>query len=91
MASMLLARELPPYGGDTLFANMYLAYESLSEGLKRTLEGLRAVNSLGARRRHAHARGPHQVRRRGRRRRRSSTPSTRWCAPTPRPAARRST
>ena len=45
MASMLLARELPPWGGDTLFANMYLAYETLSQGLKRTLEGLRAVNS----------------------------------------------
>ena len=45
MASMLLARELPPYGGDTEFANMYLAYESLSDGLKSTLAGLRAVNS----------------------------------------------
>ena len=45
MASMLLAREIPPYGGDTLFANMYLAYETLSEGLKRLLDGLRAVNS----------------------------------------------
>ncbi len=45
MASMLLARELPPYGGDTLFANMYLAYETLSQGLRHTLENLRAVNS----------------------------------------------
>jgi alpha-ketoglutarate-dependent taurine dioxygenase len=45
MASMLLAREIPPYGGDTLFANMYLAYETLSEGMRRVLEGLRAVNS----------------------------------------------
>jgi len=43
MASMLLAREVPPQGGDTLFANMYLAYETLSEGLRRTLDGLRAV------------------------------------------------
>ena len=32
MASMLLARELPPFGGDTLFANMYLAFDSLSSG-----------------------------------------------------------
>ena len=45
MASMLLAREIPPYGGDTLFANMYLAYETLSEGMKRLLEPLVAVNS----------------------------------------------
>lgn len=45
MASMLLAREVPPYGGDTLFANMVLAFESLSEGLRKMLEGLKAVNS----------------------------------------------
>jgi len=45
MGSMLLARELPPYGGDTLFANQYLAYESLSEGMRKLLDGLIAVNS----------------------------------------------
>ena len=45
MASMLVARELPPAGGDTLFANMYLAYESLSDGLKRMLDGMKAVNT----------------------------------------------
>lgn len=45
MASMLLAREIPPHGGDTLFANMYLAYETLSDGLKAMLEGLTAINS----------------------------------------------
>jgi taurine dioxygenase len=44
MASMLLARETPPTGGDTLFANMYLAYESLSAGMKQMLAGLIAVN-----------------------------------------------
>lgn len=45
MASMLLAREIPPFGGDTLFANQYLAYESLSDGMKRLLLPLKAVNS----------------------------------------------
>ncbi|MGC2201070.1 MAG: TauD/TfdA family dioxygenase [Stellaceae bacterium] len=45
MATMLIARELPPYGGDTLFANMYLAYETLSPGLRHLLDGLVAVNS----------------------------------------------
>jgi len=45
MGSMLLAREIPPYGGDTLFANQYLAYESLSDGLKQTLDGLIGVSS----------------------------------------------
>ena len=45
MASMLLAREIPPHGGDTLFANTVLAYESLSAGMKSVLEKLTAVNS----------------------------------------------
>jgi taurine dioxygenase len=45
MGSMLLAREIPPYGGDTEFASQYLAYEALSDGMKRMLEPLFAVNS----------------------------------------------
>ena len=45
MGSVLYAREIPPVGGDTLFANMYLAYETLSDGMKSFLEGLKAVNS----------------------------------------------
>jgi taurine dioxygenase len=43
MATLLLARELPAYGGDTEFANQYLAYETLSDGLKAVLAGLRGV------------------------------------------------
>jgi taurine dioxygenase len=45
MASMLVARDIPPVGGDTLFANMYLAYETLSDGMKRLIEPLVAINS----------------------------------------------
>ena len=45
MGSILVARELPPVGGDTLFASMGAAYDGLSDGLKATLAGLRAVHS----------------------------------------------
>ena len=42
MGAILYAIEVPPYGGDTLFANQYLAYETLSDGMKKMLAGLRA-------------------------------------------------
>ncbi len=45
MATMLIAREVPPRGGDTLFASATLAYETLSAGMRRMLDGLVAVNS----------------------------------------------
>ena len=45
MGSILLARETPKTGGDTLFANMYKAYESLSDGLKGTLGSMNACHS----------------------------------------------
>jgi taurine dioxygenase len=44
MATMLYAREVPPYGGDTLFANMYLAYETLSPGMRALLDRLVGVS-----------------------------------------------
>ena len=42
--TLLLARTLPPVGGDTMFSSAYSAYESLSPGLQQTLLGLRAVH-----------------------------------------------
>lgn len=45
LGSLLYARETPPYGGDTMFANMYLAYESLSDGMKTLLRNLDAYHS----------------------------------------------
>lgn len=45
MGSLLYAREVPDVGGDTLFANMYLAYEMLPQVLKDMLEGRKAYHS----------------------------------------------
>jgi taurine dioxygenase len=45
MGSMLLSREVPPFGGDTMFANQYLAYESLSSVMKNILDGLVGISS----------------------------------------------
>jgi taurine dioxygenase len=45
MGSILVARELPETGGDTCFSNMYKVFDSLSEGLQKTLLGLNAVHS----------------------------------------------
>ncbi len=45
--TLLHAREVPDHGGDTVWSNQYLAYETLSTGLRSTLDGLRTVHSAG--------------------------------------------
>ena len=45
MASMLYAIEVPSVGGNTLFANGYKAYETLSPEIKRRIEGRKALNA----------------------------------------------
>lgn len=45
MGSILVARELPPHGGDTLFAHMGAAYDALPDDLKAEIEGLEAFHT----------------------------------------------
>ncbi|WP_370032320.1 TauD/TfdA dioxygenase family protein [Qipengyuania mesophila] len=45
MGSILVARELPPAGGDTLFAHMGAAYDALDDGLKTEIAGLEAFHT----------------------------------------------
>jgi len=47
LGATLYAKEIPPYGADTAFTNMYLAYETLSDAMKDLLEGLEAENDSG--------------------------------------------
>lgn len=54
MGSILVARELPESGGNTLFSSMYAAYDALSPGFAKMLEGLSAVHSA----RHIFGEGP---------------------------------
>ena len=47
LGSVLYAKIIPPVGGDTMFANQYRAYETLSDGMKSLLDGMVAVHSNG--------------------------------------------
>ncbi len=42
--TLLYAKEVPPFGGDTLYANLYMAYDTLSDGMKAMIANLRTVN-----------------------------------------------
>jgi taurine dioxygenase len=44
MATILYAKETPDAGGDTLFANMYMAYDTLSEPMRTLLDGVKTWN-----------------------------------------------
>lgn len=46
LGSVLLAREVPPVGGDTLFCDMYAAYEGLDDEVRTSLDGVRAVHDF---------------------------------------------
>lgn len=47
MGAVLYALEVPPHGGDTMFASMYAAWEALSPGLREVLSELKAVHDDG--------------------------------------------
>ena len=53
LATILYGMEVPRRGGDTLYANMYAAYDALDEETKAIIEPLKAVHDLDASRRRA--------------------------------------
>ncbi|MBI2742188.1 MAG: TauD/TfdA family dioxygenase [Rhodospirillales bacterium] len=53
-ATQLYAVEIPTHGGDTLFANMYAAYDALPDRLKSRIEGLTGHFRYGGARRYGH-------------------------------------
>jgi len=72
MGSILYMKRCPPVGGDTLFASMYAAWETLSERMRQHLEGLTALHDgefvyrgtyghLGIKDREAYARSDHPI------------------------------
>lgn len=58
LGSMLLAQELPAEGGDTLFANMHLAYDTLPAALRNAVDGLKAEHSYLCKYEELRARSP---------------------------------
>jgi len=61
LMTLLHAKELPPVGGNTQFANMTMAYDALSDEMKRRIAGMRAVHSWAASRRRSGAPPPSEI------------------------------
>jgi len=59
--TMLYAKEIPAAGGDTLFANLYNAYDTLSDGMKDMLDGLRTVSLYDKRKKRPSAMTPTDI------------------------------
>ena len=74
MGSILYLTEIPPTGGDTLFASMYAAYDTLSPPIQQLVEGLTATHDGEPVYRGRFGWTPRQGL--------SRAPSTRSCAPT---------
>ncbi len=49
LGSLLKSYAVPEVGGDTLFANMYMAYDALSDGMKKLIAGLHGIHLSGTR------------------------------------------
>jgi taurine dioxygenase len=45
LGSLLRGITIPPVGGDTMFTNMYMAYETLSDGMKKMIDGLHGIHT----------------------------------------------
>jgi taurine dioxygenase len=58
LGSLLYALEIPPQGGDTLFASLYAAYDALTDAMKARLDGLRAIHAYAQ----YHERSRHKAR-----------------------------
>src|SRR5262245_52487588 len=57
-ATMMYSEIVPPVGGETEFADMYAAYDNLSAGMKKRIEGKRAIHNLDFSRTRRHGEDP---------------------------------